>query len=69
MYCQNICDASFPLLHKNYAMLELLIMCNGLGVSYHSVINNFAITVNLFTLTENSALSKLNGFLHSVAAA
>ena len=64
MYCQNICDALFPLLHKNCPKLELLIMVmDGLGISCHSIIcrfHNFAITVNMCsTLMENSAHSKL----------
>ena len=62
MYCQNICVVLGPLLHKNCAKLELLIWCYGLGISCHSIINNwhnFAIIVNMCTLTENSALSKL----------
>ena len=51
-------------------MLELLIMCNGLGISCHSIINHFhdvAVTVNICTLTDNSALSKLGTSHHSVA--
>ena len=48
MYCQDICGTLFPLLHTNCAMLELLIMCNGLGVSCHSLINHFAITMNVY---------------------
>ena len=66
MYCRNICDVLFPLLHKNCAKLELLITCNGLGIFCHSIINHFhnvAITVNLCTFRENSALSKLKLWL------
>ena len=52
----------YPLLHKMCAMLERLIMCNGLGISCHSIINhlhNFTITVNMRTHADNSAHSKL----------
>ena len=62
MYCRNICDALYPQLHKDCVVLELLIMYNGLRISCHSIINhfhNFAITVNMCTLAENSVLSKL----------
>ena len=44
-------------------VLELLIMCNGLGIFSHSIINhlhNFAITVNMYILTQNSANSELS---------
>ena len=45
MYCHHFCVDPFPLLHKNCAMLELLITCtsmwNGLGISCHAIINHF----------------------------
>ena len=62
MYCRNICETLFPQLHKNCSVLEFIIMCNGLGISCHSIIkhlNNFTLTVNMYTLTENGAHSKL----------
>ena len=53
--------------------MELLIICNGLGISCYSIINYFhnpAITVNMCILVENSdQIPNFNsGFLHLVAA-
>ena len=60
IYC---CDAIFSLLHINCAKLKLLIMFNGfIAISCHAMITHFpnlAIIVNMYTLAENSALSKL----------
>ena len=47
-------DALFPLLPENCAILELLIMYNGLGISCHSTINhlhNVPITVSMYVYT------------------
>ena len=60
IYCRNLwCPFSHE---KSCAILELLIMCNGLGISCRSIIShlhNFATTVNKCILTDNSAYSKL----------
>ena len=62
MYCHDICGTLFPLLHKICEVPEILIMCNGLGIyciAMFTHFHNFAITVNMCTLADNSALSKL----------